>query len=172
VDLHQSSSNTYNLHAQSFINSLLQACLCQQYFSSLFLHIILYYLLSLLWLTNFLLSFLYNSFLYRTHFLRALLRYSHSHSFSCLAFVFLFLLFRMVEEQTMHNFLYLHPNENPTIPLVSPIFNENTKNKIEFILGTTPLPNKKNLTFLHRKDATTWLHLGWSIWFPLLSAKA
>ena len=30
MDLYQSSSNTYDLHAHGFINSLLQACLCQQ----------------------------------------------------------------------------------------------------------------------------------------------
>jgi len=29
VDLHQSSSNTCGIHARGFINSLLQACLCQ-----------------------------------------------------------------------------------------------------------------------------------------------
>jgi len=30
VDLHQSSSNTCDLHALGFIKSLLQDCLCQQ----------------------------------------------------------------------------------------------------------------------------------------------
>jgi len=30
VDLHQSSLNTYDLHEHGFINSLIQACLCQQ----------------------------------------------------------------------------------------------------------------------------------------------
>jgi len=30
MNLHQSLSNTYDLHAHGFINSLLQACLCQQ----------------------------------------------------------------------------------------------------------------------------------------------
>jgi len=32
VDLHKSSSTTYDLHAFGFIKSLLQACLCQQFF--------------------------------------------------------------------------------------------------------------------------------------------
>jgi len=36
MDLHQSSSNTYDLHVHGFINYFLQACLCQQFVLSIF----------------------------------------------------------------------------------------------------------------------------------------
>jgi len=35
VDPHQSSSNTYDLHALGYINALLQACLCQKFVQKL-----------------------------------------------------------------------------------------------------------------------------------------
>jgi len=56
----------------------------------------------------------------------------------------------------LHSFLYLHPNENPTISLVSPVLESynydswsklfaialSAKNKVEFIDDTTPEPAK------------------------------
>jgi len=61
----------------------------------------------------------------------------------------------------MHSFLYLHPSENPTTSLVSPVLDSNNylswsrsfvialsaKNKLEFILGSYPCPQKDDPTF-------------------------
>jgi len=67
----------------------------------------------------------------------------------------------MVEEQPMQSFLYLHPNENPATPLVSPVLDStnyhscsrsviialSAKNKIEFVLGTASCSTKKDPNF-------------------------
>jgi len=59
------------------------------------------------------------------------------------------------------NFLNLHPSENPTTPLVAPLFDGtnyhswsrsmitalSAKNKVKFILGTTDPPNTNNSLF-------------------------
>jgi len=64
-------------------------------------------------------------------------------------------------EESMQNFVYLHPNENPAMPLVSPVLDSSNyhswsrsiittlsaKNKVEFILGTESRPSKTNATF-------------------------
>jgi len=61
-----------------------------------------------------------------------------------------------MQEQSMHNFLYLHPNENPATTLVSPVLDPtnyhswsrsiitalSVKNKVEFIYGSVPQPVK------------------------------
>lgn len=61
----------------------------------------------------------------------------------------------------MNRFLYLHPNENPAAPLVSPVLDSSNyhswsrsvvttlsaKNKVEFILGSHPCPAKNNPTY-------------------------
>ncbi|WVZ17643.1 hypothetical protein V8G54_010625 [Vigna mungo] len=60
-----------------------------------------------------------------------------------------------------HSYLYLHPNENPTISLVSPVLNNtnyhswnrsfvtaiSAKNKVEFVLGSAPQPAQTDATF-------------------------
>ncbi|WVZ16874.1 hypothetical protein V8G54_009856 [Vigna mungo] len=60
-----------------------------------------------------------------------------------------------------HSYLYLHPNENPAISLVSPVLNNtnyhswnrsfvtalSAKNKVEFVLGSAPEPAQTDATF-------------------------
>ncbi|WVZ17715.1 hypothetical protein V8G54_010697 [Vigna mungo] len=60
-----------------------------------------------------------------------------------------------------HSYLYLHPNENPAISLVSPVLNNtnyhswnrsfvtalSAKNKVEFVLGSAPQPAQTDATF-------------------------
>ncbi|XP_047148405.1 uncharacterized protein LOC124820697, partial [Vigna umbellata] len=60
-----------------------------------------------------------------------------------------------------HSYLYLHPNENPAISLVSPVLNNtnyhswnrsfimalSAKNKVEFILGSAIQPAKTDASF-------------------------
>ena len=64
-------------------------------------------------------------------------------------------------EQPMNNFLYLHPSENPTTSLVSPVLDStnyhswsrsiitalSAKNKVEFILGDHSRPSKDDPIF-------------------------
>ncbi|XP_068475385.1 uncharacterized protein [Phaseolus vulgaris] len=64
-------------------------------------------------------------------------------------------------EQPMNNFLYLHPSENPAASLVSPVLDStnyhswsrsfitalSAKNKVEFILGSHPCPQRDDPTF-------------------------
>ncbi|WVZ13928.1 hypothetical protein V8G54_011494 [Vigna mungo] len=60
-----------------------------------------------------------------------------------------------------HSYLYLHPNENPAISLVSPVLNNtnyhswnksfvtalSAKSKVEFVLGSAPQPAQTDATF-------------------------
>lgn len=69
-------------------------------------------------------------------------------------------------EQPMCSYLYLHPSENPAASLVSPVLDSikynswsqsfittlSTKNKLEFILGSHPCPQKDVPTF------SVWSH--------------
>jgi len=78
------------------------------------------------------------------------------------------------QSQLVNNFLYLHPNENPAAPLVSPVLDSSNyhswsrsvvamlsaKNKVEFILGSHPCPAKNDQRIRLGKGVTTWLSLG------------
>ena len=64
-------------------------------------------------------------------------------------------------ELSANNYLYLHPGENPTASLVSPVLDStnyhswsrsiitalSAKNKVEFILGTHPCPLMNDSTY-------------------------
>nr|KYP32815.1 hypothetical protein KK1_046403 [Cajanus cajan] len=67
----------------------------------------------------------------------------------------------MDQPPSVHDFLYLHPSENPAIALVSPLLESNNyhswshsmitalsaKNKVEFIDGSAPQPPKSDPMF-------------------------
>ena len=69
---------------------------------------------------------------------------------------------QLVEQlNLMNNCLYLHPSENPVVPLVSPALDStnyhswsmsiitalSAKNEVEFVLGTCPCPLKNHPTY-------------------------
>ena len=64
-------------------------------------------------------------------------------------------------ENFVHSFLYLHPNENPATPLVSPVLDSTSyhswtrsilmalsvNNKVEFVNGVAPRPSETDSSF-------------------------
>jgi len=77
------------------------------------------------------------------------------------SFLVVFVLFIYMAEDSMQNFLYLHPNKNSSMPLVLPVLDSSnyhsrslsiiialsTKNKVEFIPVTESRPSKTDATF-------------------------
>ncbi|WVY92860.1 hypothetical protein V8G54_031948 [Vigna mungo] len=85
-----------------------------------------------------------------------------------------------------HSYLYLHPNENPAISLVSPVLNNtnyhswnrsfvtalSAKNKVEFILGSAPQPAQTDATFhawfrCNSMESIIWMDNAVDIWNDL-----